>query len=54
MKTDKEKEKEKCVSCGEETHVPKDLHIDFRDFYIEGVGQLCYDCHKELYNGIIR
>ena len=23
--------------------------IEFRPFYIEGAGQLCYDCYHELY-----
>lgn len=40
-------EKEICVLCGEKTKVPTDRHIDFRDFYIEGVGQLCYECGKK-------
>ena len=37
---------EDCVSCKVQTKVPRDLHIDYRLFYIEGVGQLCDDCGK--------
>ncbi len=40
---------EKCVSCGIDTKIPIDLHIDMRLTYIEGVGQLCIDCWKRLY-----
>ena len=45
----KEKEMEHCILCGVETHVPLDLHIDYRDYYIEGVGQLCYNCFTNTY-----
>lgn len=37
-------EKEICVLCGAKTKVPTNKHIDLRAFYIEGSGQLCYDC----------
>ena len=46
---EKKKEMETCVLCKKETNVPKDLHIDFRDYYIECVGQLCQDCYLDLY-----
>ena len=46
---EKKKEMETCVLCKKETNVPKDLHIDFRDYYIECVGQLCQDCYFDLY-----
>jgi len=42
------REKEKCVSCGKETDVFKDTHIDLRKYYVEGAGQLCDDCGKKL------
>jgi len=42
------KELETCVSCGKETNVPKNLHVDFRRYYIEGAGQLCDDCGKKI------
>jgi hypothetical protein len=43
-------EKENCVICGKETPYPKDMNIEQRDNYIEGVGQLCTDCYIDLYN----
>lgn len=49
-KTEKSKiEHDKCVNCGKETEYPKDAHVDFRDDYIEGAGQLCKDCRKKIY-----
>jgi len=41
-------EKEICVLCGEKTPVKTEKHIDFRDYYVEGVGQLCQTCAKKL------
>ena len=40
-----ESEFETCVICGKETNVPVKQHVDFRDFYIEGAGQLCKSCY---------
>jgi len=37
-----------CILCKELTDVPKDLHIDKRKNYVEGVGQLCDDCAKKI------
>jgi len=42
-------EKEKCVSCEKETEVDVNTHIDHRDYYVEGAGQLCKDCWVEIY-----
>jgi hypothetical protein len=42
-------EKEKCVMCGRETPYTKNTHIDLREYYIEGAGQLCEKCYKEIY-----
>ena len=41
---------ERCVVCGTQTNVPREMHIDFRDCYIEGAGQLCRDCYTKLYH----
>lgn len=38
---------ERCVMCGELTHVPISTPIEFRDFYEIGCGQLCVDCAKK-------
>ena len=45
-----EKEKDKCVVCGEETPYDKNEHIDKRNYYVEGAGQLCGDCWRKVYN----
>ena len=37
---------ERCVICGKLTTVRKDTHMDFRDNYEIGFGQMCYECHK--------
>ncbi len=39
---------ERCVICGKLTAVRKDTHIDFRDNYEIGFGQMCYECHKRF------
>jgi hypothetical protein len=41
---------EKCVNCGTETPYTINTHIDFRDYYIEGLGQLCKECYKKIYD----
>ena len=46
----KKGKKDKCVSCGIETRYDEFDHIDFRNFYIEGAGQLCPDCYDRIYN----
>jgi len=43
-------EMEKCVLCGAETEVPINLHIDLRENYVEGVGQLCPACYNKIYD----
>ena len=45
----KEPKKDKCVSCGIETRYDEFDHIDFRNFYIEGAGQLCAECFNDIY-----
>ena len=41
--------KDDCVSCGEKTEYDKCLHIDYRNYYVEGAGQLCGDCWKKIF-----
>jgi CO dehydrogenase/acetyl-CoA synthase gamma subunit (corrinoid Fe-S protein) len=36
--------KENCATCGVETPYDFETHIDERNCYIEGVGQLCRQC----------
>ncbi len=40
---------EQCACCRRRLYIPKDMDIELRPFYIEGAGQLCYDCYRELY-----
>ena len=35
-----------CVLCGVETIYKRSTHIDFRNHYIEGAGQLCQSCYN--------
>lgn len=46
----KKTEYEICACCGKVTKVKKSTPIEFRDNYIEGAGQLCVQCVKELYS----
>lgn len=45
-----EKEKDKCVSCGVEADYDRDEHVDRRNYYIEGAGQLCQKCWTKIYD----
>lgn len=40
---------ERCVCCHRRVDILKDTDIEFRPFYVEGAGQLCYGCYHELY-----
>ena len=42
-------ELEECVSCGLMTETPKNQHIDYRNYYVEGAGQLCKRCYDKIY-----
>ena len=39
---------EKCVLCRRVVSIDKNTHIDLRDNYIEGIGQLCRDCYHKV------
>ncbi len=41
-------EKDRCVLCWKETEYTKDTPIEERQFYIEGSGQLCEECYREV------
>lgn len=43
---------ENCVGCGEQTQVLRTQHIDFREYYIEGAGQLCKECWDKTYENM--
>jgi len=40
-------EYEKCIMCGQTVPYLKSTHIDFRNGYIEGAGQLCKECYEK-------
>ena len=42
-------EKDKCVVCGYDSMYDIDEHVDMRNFYVDGAGQLCYDCYVSIY-----
>ena len=39
---------EHCVLCRRVVSIDKNTHIDLRDNYIEGIGQLCRDCYHKV------
>lgn len=39
---------ETCVICKCKTNIKRNQPIEERFGYIEGVGQLCYECYKEI------
>lgn len=39
-----ENDTELCVICRRDTKIPVNTPIQFRDNYIEGMGQICYSC----------
>ena len=41
---------EKCVMCEKETPYKVNTHIDLREHYVEGGGQLCKECWDKTYN----
>ena len=51
MESNKEEAYERCVMCLKQTEYKKIDHIDFRNYYVEGSGQLCKDCYCKLYKG---
>jgi recombinational DNA repair protein (RecF pathway) len=40
---------EKCIICDVDTKIEKSTHIDYRYFYVEGIGQLCKECWNNIY-----
>lgn len=41
--------KDNCVSCGIETPYNVSTHVDLRQNYVEGAGQLCQTCNDKIY-----
>jgi len=46
--SDTDSDYDRCVRCGKITQAKKTEHIDYRTGYIEGVGQLCFDCTQQV------
>lgn len=44
---------EKCVICETSTKYSVDDHVDIRENYIEGLGQLCNTCHRITNNDVM-
>ena len=44
-------EKENCISCEGETLEYRSANIYYRQYYIEGAGQLCKLCYDKTYGG---
>ena len=40
--------KDLCISCECETKYKHDTNIEYRDYYVEGAGQLCKDCYETI------
>ena len=40
---------DKCISCGVKTPYTINTHIDMREYYVEGAGQLCVECYEKIY-----
>ena len=45
----KEVKKDKCVMCGSKTEYDIHTHIDIREHYVEGAGQMCRGCYLRIY-----
>ncbi|MFH0831599.1 MAG: hypothetical protein V1886_01915 [archaeon] len=43
------KEYDQCVNCGSLTPYKKSTHVDERENYVEGAGQICKTCGTEIY-----
>lgn len=44
---------EDCITCGKKTTTLKTAHVDFRYGYVEGAGQLCYECYTNSSRNLI-
>lgn len=41
---------DKCVLCSEDTPYTENTNINYRNYYIEGAGQLCESCYSKVYD----
>lgn len=53
MKTERNKsDYERCCVCHKIVNIPKQTPVWERTAYVEGAGQLCKDCFRELYGKV--
>ena len=45
--------KDKCIRCEEETKYDESTHVDLREHYIDGGGQLCKVCWDKVFDSKI-
>lgn len=38
-----------CIMCSKPTQYRKNTHVDLRNYYVEGCGQLCKECFDKVY-----
>jgi len=41
--------KDRCIMCSEKTEYTEHTHIDERQYYVEGAGQMCRGCYTKIY-----
>ena len=46
MEDNNEEKFETCIKCGKLTTTEKTANVVFRSGYIEGAGQLCFECSQ--------
>lgn len=46
--------REECVLCQRKVSIGKRVDISLRNYYVEGVGQLCQVCYLKAYGDIIK
>ena len=47
-----ESDKDKCNLCNNDSPYDKSEPVDDRTAYIEGSGQMCFDCYEKVYGSI--
>ena len=48
MGNQKNSQFEHCVLCRKVVPIDRNTHIELRDNYMEGIGQLCRDCYHKV------
>lgn len=44
--------KDLCLSCKAETEYSHDTSIEYREYYVEGAGQLCKNCYDTIISNL--